>query len=123
MALLFFIFLYFLVISLPSSNSGKKKNEKRSMNEIISKCFLDSCDCSTTRVQHQLYAGESKNDILDHTPKRNHLAVIVPFRNRFEELIEFVPHMNQFLSNQSVTHDIFIINQVNLASAIISKNN
>ncbi|EFX83351.1 hypothetical protein DAPPUDRAFT_48345, partial [Daphnia pulex] len=47
----------------------------------------------------------------DHPQRRNHLAVIVPFRDRFEELLEFVPHMHRFLSNQSVTHDIFIVNQ------------
>ena len=100
---------------------------KKSMGcKIIKKLFfffLDSCDCSTrARVQHLLYAGESKNDIVDDSPQRNHLAVIVPFRNRFEELMEFVPHMHSFLSNQSVKHEIFIINQVNSATLILSEN-
>lgn len=40
------------------------------------------------------------------------LAIIVPFRDRFEELQEFVPHIHRFLSNQGVLHDIFIVNQV-----------
>ena len=40
------------------------------------------------------------------------LAVIVPFRNRFEELQEFVPYMKNFLQNQSVSNDIYIVNQV-----------
>ena len=43
---------------------------------------------------------------------RSNLAVIVPFRDRFEELLKFVPYMHKFLLNQSVTHEIFIINQV-----------
>jgi xylosylprotein 4-beta-galactosyltransferase len=36
----------------------------------------------------------------------------VPFRERFEELLEFVPHMYQFLSRQKLRHQIWIINQV-----------
>ena len=39
------------------------------------------------------------------------LAVLVPFRNRYEELYEFVPHMHQFLTRQNVQHDIWVINQ------------
>ena len=42
---------------------------------------------------------------------RHRLAVLVPFRNRHEELQEFVPHIHRFLSRQSVLHDIWIINQ------------
>ena len=42
----------------------------------------------------------------------HHLAVIVPFRNRWEELIEFVPHIHNFLIQQNVSHEIWIINQV-----------
>ncbi len=67
------------------------------------------------RQQHQLYPGVSKHDISsgdDEARSHLQLAVIVPFRDRFEELLKFVPHMHQFLLNQSVTHEIFIINQV-----------
>lgn len=39
------------------------------------------------------------------------LAVLVPFRNRFEELMEFVPHMHSFLKNASVNHRILVVNQ------------
>lgn len=39
------------------------------------------------------------------------LGVIVPFRDRFEELTEFVPHMHQYLNNASINHRILIINQ------------
>jgi xylosylprotein 4-beta-galactosyltransferase len=42
---------------------------------------------------------------------RHRLAVLVPFRNRHEELQEFVPHIHRFLSRQGVLHDIWIINQ------------
>ncbi|RWS07304.1 beta-1:4-galactosyltransferase 7-like protein [Dinothrombium tinctorium] len=39
------------------------------------------------------------------------LAVIVPFRDRFDELLLFVPHLDAFLNRQNVSHKIYIINQ------------
>eukprot|EP00118_Oscarella_pearsei_P011874 m.83182 g.83182 ORF g.83182 m.83182 type:complete len:266 (+) comp36334_c0_seq23:135-932(+) len=44
--------------------------------------------------------------------KDNHqLAVVVPIRDRFEEFLEFVPHIHRFLNAQRVRHQIWIINQ------------
>ncbi|XP_010344885.1 beta-1,4-galactosyltransferase 7 isoform X1 [Saimiri boliviensis] len=40
------------------------------------------------------------------------LAVLVPFRERFEELLVFVPHMHRFLSRKKVQHHIYVLNQV-----------
>lgn len=40
------------------------------------------------------------------------LAIIVPFRDRFDELLEFVPFMNKFLTEQKIPHHIFVVNQV-----------
>lgn len=43
----------------------------------------------------------------------NHkLAVVVPYRDRFEELAHFVPHLSKFLQSKSINFKIFIINQV-----------
>lgn len=42
---------------------------------------------------------------------KHKLAIIVPFRDRFEELMEFVPHMDSFLTNASIAHHIYVINQ------------
>ena len=43
----------------------------------------------------------------------NHsLAVVVPFRDRFEEMLEFVPHIHRFLLRQGADHQIWVINQV-----------
>lgn len=39
------------------------------------------------------------------------LAVIVPFRDRFEELLQFAPHIHNFLNAQKIRHVIYIINQ------------
>ncbi|XP_027723052.1 beta-1,4-galactosyltransferase 7 isoform X3 [Vombatus ursinus] len=40
------------------------------------------------------------------------LAVLVPFRERFEELLVFVPHMHHFLNKKKIRHHIFVLNQV-----------
>lgn len=36
----------------------------------------------------------------------------MPFRDRFEELLQFVPHMRTFLTDQRIPHQIYVINQV-----------
>lgn len=43
---------------------------------------------------------------------RHKLCVIIPFRNRFNQLIELVPHLTKFLYHQNVNHQLLIINQV-----------
>lgn len=48
-----------------------------------------------------------------HTYQSQHkLAILVPFRDRFEELLQFVPYMNTFLNEQHINHHIFILNQM-----------
>lgn len=42
------------------------------------------------------------------------LAIIVPFRDRFEELMEFAPHLHTYLNEQKIRHKIFIVNQVDI---------
>lgn len=39
------------------------------------------------------------------------LSVLVPFRDRWEELLQFIPHIHGFLNRQKVTHHIWVINQ------------
>uniref|UniRef100_A0A0N4Z252 Beta-1,4-galactosyltransferase 7 n=1 Tax=Parastrongyloides trichosuri TaxID=131310 RepID=A0A0N4Z252_PARTI len=39
------------------------------------------------------------------------LCVIVPYRNRYEELQEFVPHISNFLDNQNISYQILVMNQ------------
>lgn len=49
----------------------------------------------------------------DHYSWGEHnLAVIVPFRDRFEELLQFVPYIHAFLNEQKIRHTIYVINQV-----------
>ncbi|KAL7395226.1 hypothetical protein ABVT39_012488 [Epinephelus coioides] len=40
------------------------------------------------------------------------LALIVPFRERFDELLVFVPFMHTFLNKKKIRHKIVVINQV-----------
>ncbi|XP_014092353.2 beta-1,4-galactosyltransferase 7 [Bactrocera oleae] len=73
------------------------------------------CICPLSRGQKkassELYNVHSE---LDGTEvKAEHkLAVLVPFRDRFEELLQFAPHMTKFLKRQGVVHKIFLLNQV-----------
>ncbi|CAJ0578874.1 unnamed protein product, partial [Mesorhabditis spiculigera] len=39
------------------------------------------------------------------------LCVIVPFRDRYDELKVFAPYMHSFLNNQSIPHEILVLNQ------------
>merc|ERR1712117_262791 len=40
------------------------------------------------------------------------LCIIIPFRDRFEELLQFAPYMKTFLGKQGVEHEVWLINQV-----------
>lgn len=40
------------------------------------------------------------------------MLVIVPFRDRFEELLEFAPYLHDYLVKKQVRHEIVVVNQV-----------
>lgn len=52
----------------------------------------------------------------DHTKSSqgniHKLAVIIPFRDRFDELLEFIPHMQKFLERQGICYKMIVVNQV-----------
>lgn len=53
------------------------------------------------------------DEINGHKKRAEHrLAILVPFRDRFEELLIFVPHMEKFLDKQNIDYHIFVLNQV-----------
>ena len=54
----------------------------------------------------------SELEMMTQPASAHRLAVLIPFRNTFDELQQFVPYMSQFLTNQSVPHEFFVINQV-----------
>ncbi|KAG5898790.1 hypothetical protein JTB14_011000 [Gonioctena quinquepunctata] len=69
----------------------------------------DQCRCSSPDIVKYEIVPESRKKLTIHKHK---LAVLVPYRERFEELLEFAPYMFRFLNNQQCNHDIFILNQV-----------
>ena len=103
-----FICLLFLsVINLPNT-SGRMCWKQIAVHTFCTILFFaDSCQC----VKPDAQTTASESNLVHHVPDHR-LAVIVPFRNRFEELQEFIPYMHRFLQAQNVNHEIFIINQV-----------
>ena len=62
---------------------------------------------------HRELAFTAKQTDEGKFPKNTHrLAIVVPFRDRFDELVIFVPHMSKFLQNKSINFKIYIINQI-----------
>lgn len=61
----------------------------------------------TNTENHVTVRNQSDNEWGPHR-----LAVVVPLRGRWEELIQFVPHIHQFLNRQKVSHEIWVIIQI-----------
>jgi len=47
----------------------------------------------------------------DATSNGHKLAIVIPFRDRFDELLEFAPAIDAFLTDAGINHEIFVINQ------------
>lgn len=67
-------------------------------------------DSAVPKVQSYFW-NETYKPVLLHSSSHK-LAVVVPFRNRYEEMMEFVPHMHKFLTRQNISHQIWIVSQV-----------
>ncbi|XP_065218265.1 xylosylprotein 4-beta-galactosyltransferase-like [Planococcus citri] len=71
------------------------------------------CLLPSKESKHSAYLDASKLEVTNENPPPNHtLCVLVPFRDVFEELLEFVPHMSTFLHRQSINFHIAVINHV-----------
>lgn len=64
------------------------------------------CICDKQNFQHE----KSQKSHLSESDHK--LCIIVPFRDRYEELFEFAPYMQNFLNKQGVEHEIWILNQM-----------
>ncbi|CAB3359571.1 Hypothetical predicted protein [Cloeon dipterum] len=71
---------------------------------LIASSISSPSDCACSRANAVGVDAASTPD--------GRLAVLVPFRDRFDELIEFVPHMYSFLRHQGLDFEIFVLNQV-----------
>lgn len=72
----------------------------------------DDCQClggdsSSPNVNRNYVEKERNIKASDHK-----LAILVPFRDRFEELLVFAPHIHAFLKKQNINHHVYILNQV-----------
>ncbi|ROL47331.1 Beta-1,4-galactosyltransferase 7 [Anabarilius grahami] len=66
-----------------------------------------------SHLPHQPCPIERQSSSVDDSSWGPHkMALIVPFRERFEELLVFVPYMHAFLNKKKIRHKIFILNQV-----------
>lgn len=76
--------------------------------------LLEGCQCANSHesVAVKPVTRGSGQRLTSFGKSLHKLAVLVPFRDRFEELLQFVPHMNKFLSRQNINFKIYILNQV-----------
>ncbi|KAK2162472.1 hypothetical protein LSH36_98g06023 [Paralvinella palmiformis] len=82
-----------------------------SVTSLMLAYYEPQADCDCQRDRALINSGPSP-DVNDHPEWGKHkMAIVVPFRNRFEELLEFVPHMHKFLTKQKIRHKIFVVNQ------------
>ncbi|XP_040580254.1 beta-1,4-galactosyltransferase 7 [Lepeophtheirus salmonis] len=60
-----------------------------------------------------LFASTASRDLeySSRAQRRHKLCVLVPFRDRWEELLVFIPHLSSFLTNQGVFAKFLVINQ------------
>ena len=64
-------------------------------------------------VSTYLLVNQIEESPADHRPLVKHkLGVVVPFRDRFNELATFVPHISRFLDHKSIEFEIYVVNQM-----------
>ncbi|CAL7939249.1 unnamed protein product [Xylocopa violacea] len=80
----------------------------------ISPMSIDECKCEVTTQTSQYNNHRQEGNLVRARKKSSghHLAILVPFRDRFEELLIFAQHMKMFLDKQNINYHIFILNQV-----------
>lgn len=110
------------VLKIPSWNHLKVNFIFEKMSKLSLKYFyIIVCAFSmSTFCIFWLSAPSSKEKSCDSQPlpyqtyipgHHNHLAVIVPFRERINQLLRFIPHMHSFLSKQNISHEFYVVNQ------------
>ncbi|KZC08027.1 Beta-1,4-galactosyltransferase 7 [Dufourea novaeangliae] len=79
----------------------------------IAPISIDECKCELATQQSQYNNHRQQNNAdKNHKKSLHRLAILVPFRDRFEELLIFAPHMKKFLDKQNIDYHIFILNQI-----------
>ncbi|KAG9334669.1 hypothetical protein JZ751_007328 [Albula glossodonta] len=82
--------------------------EDRSCSGDLSRTIADD-----GRLPHQPCPLDRQPPAADDPSWGPHkMALLIPFRERFEELLVFVPYMHAFLNKKKIRHKIFVINQM-----------
>jgi len=93
------------------SNSVSNSESIKSLNATrVASLSIDVTKKQATTRSETVTLSVPSNETSKRTDPHQ-LAVVVPFRNRFEELLEFAPHIHSFLTRQKVRHQIWIVNQ------------
>ncbi|KAG8225786.1 hypothetical protein J437_LFUL005593 [Ladona fulva] len=73
--------------------------------------MTDVCNCEDQATRGNSITDDNNLEKRDQNA-RHKLGVLVPYRDRFEELMVFIPHMQNFLKKQNIVNHIYILNQV-----------
>ncbi|XP_065199185.1 beta-1,4-galactosyltransferase 7-like [Sycon ciliatum] len=73
------------------------------------KCRCENKVPSTMQSTHRL--EKVFTDVVKAQKSNHKLAIVVPYRNRLAELLEFVPHIHTYLTKKKINFQIFIIDQ------------
>jgi len=65
------------------------------------------CNCA----KEQAVGGKAPLVRADKEGQGHRLCLIVPFKDRYEELMEFAPYISAFLGRQGVEHEVWVVNQ------------
>ncbi|KAF7490342.1 Beta-1, 4-galactosyltransferase 7 [Sarcoptes scabiei] len=77
---------------------------------LLNAININDCQCDVSCNRNVFFDEFKEQSELEF--KVNRLAVIIPFRERFNQLLQFIPHMSAFLRKQNISHQFFVINQV-----------
>ncbi|XP_624054.3 beta-1,4-galactosyltransferase 7 [Apis mellifera] len=78
----------------------------------IAPMSIDECKCEVITQSNQYNHKQHNNAVKVYKKSLHRLAILVPFRDRFEELLIFAPHIKQFLDKQNIDYHIFVLNQI-----------
>ncbi len=112
------LFILNYLVQTPSKNTECDCNRERNLHTVsvtLSSRFTTSLRTSTSSTSTSTSTSQAvvaTTIISDNRTNAHKLAVVVPFRDRHEEMMEFIPHMHKFLKRQNIVHQIWVINQV-----------
>jgi len=98
-----------------SYSSKKKRGEPEPLETPVAVALSNDISKSNLAQTDTKHTGEilpvdvNSDDQIIYSP--HHLAIVVPFRDRFEELQDFVPHMHRYLKEKGISFTIYVVNQ------------